>query len=179
MSRTIQTLVLMTLLLLFPSCMKEQLEVEYTRQEEQIDRYIKSLLDKDPTFSVTHNKGSNRVTLLEGSGKEIGPKSKASIRYAAYIFTGSISPGNLIATNDAKLAEEAGWNLTDFNSELSKIDLSDKNLIPGLAKGLIGAKEGEECQIIFSGKYGFGNKHNNIIDKNQALLYHILVVSVE
>mgnify|MGYP002512817307 CR=1 FL=1 len=37
---------------------------------------------------------------------------------------------------------------------------------------------GEECEIIFSGKYGFGNDVFGIIPANSALLYKIWVVGV-
>jgi FKBP-type peptidyl-prolyl cis-trans isomerase len=44
--------------------------------------------------------------------------------------------------------------------------------------GLEGVKAGEECEIIFSGKYGFGNKAFGMIPAKSALLYKIWVVSI-
>ena len=41
-----------------------------------------------------------------------------------------------------------------------------------------GVKAGEECEIIFSGKYGFGNDSFGIIPANSALLYKIWVISI-
>jgi FKBP-type peptidyl-prolyl cis-trans isomerase len=39
-------------------------------------------------------------------------------------------------------------------------------------------KGGEECQILFTGKYGFGNKAFGIIPANSALVYKIWVESI-
>lgn len=52
-------------------------------------------------------------------------------------------------------------------------------MIEGLRNGLEGVRAGEECYIVFSGKYGYGNKVHGNIPVNSALLYHIRVLSVE
>jgi FKBP-type peptidyl-prolyl cis-trans isomerase len=39
-------------------------------------------------------------------------------------------------------------------------------------------KAGEECEILFCGKYGFGNSTFGIIPANSALAFKIWVVSV-
>ena len=56
--------------------------------------------------------------------------------------------------------------------------MTDATLIEGLRKGLIGVQPGEECEIVFSGKYGFGNEEFGIIPVNSALLYEIWVEAV-
>ena len=56
--------------------------------------------------------------------------------------------------------------------------MSDAKLIPGLKDGLLGVKAGEECEILFSGKYGFGNENFGIIPANSAQLWTIWVVGV-
>jgi FKBP-type peptidyl-prolyl cis-trans isomerase len=56
--------------------------------------------------------------------------------------------------------------------------MTDATLIEGLRKGLIGVQPGEECEIVFSGKYGFGRKSFGMIPANSALLYKIWVVGV-
>ena len=58
------------------------------------------------------------------------------------------------------------------------MNMADDELIEGLKNGLMGVKSGEECQILFSGKYGFGKKPFGIIPANSALLYEIWVVAV-
>ena len=75
-------------------------------------------------------------------------------------------------------ATESGWTLTDEGSQILTINMNDYRLLPGLKAGLIGVKGGEECQILFTGKYGFGNKEFGIIPANSALLYKIWVESI-
>ena len=53
-----------------------------------------------------------------------------------------------------------------------------EELLEGLRKGLEGVRAGEECEIMFSGKYGYGNKTFGIIPATSALLYKIWVVGV-
>ena len=84
----------------------------------------------------------------------------------------------MFVTNRKASADDAGWDLTDADYEVLTINLSDSELLPGLKDGLIGVKGGEECEIIFSGKYGFGKKPFGIIPANSALLYKIWVISI-
>ena len=56
--------------------------------------------------------------------------------------------------------------------------MADARLIPGIQDGLLGVKAGEECEILFSGKYGFGNEKFGIIPANSAQLWKIWVVGV-
>ena len=56
--------------------------------------------------------------------------------------------------------------------------MEDASLLEGLRKGLLGVQPGEECEIVFSGKYGFGKKSFGMIPANSALLYKIWVAGV-
>jgi FKBP-type peptidyl-prolyl cis-trans isomerase len=58
------------------------------------------------------------------------------------------------------------------------IKMGETQLLEGLKSGLLGVKGGEHCQILFSGKYGFGNEQFGIIPVNSALLYEIWVEAV-
>ena len=165
------------------SCVKERLEVTYTNQENKIDQYINSNKyftkdDKKDSLRVVNNAGANRLVLEEGMGEELGPEGTVAFYYAGYTFNGSKSNANLFVTNHEETARAAGWELTDEDFSILKIDLRDKTLIEGLRKGLTGVKGGEHCQILFSGKYGFGNSSFGIIPANSALLYEIWVGSV-
>ena len=72
----------------------------------------------------------------------------------------------------------AGWNTEEGGFEIYEINFKDSGFIEGLQKGLIGVRAGEECEILFSAKYGFGNKSFGMIPAKSALLYKIWVVSV-
>lgn len=157
------------------SCMKNKLETTYNNQENRIDSYISG---KGDQYRVERNGGSNRLIIKEGEGEELATNGYVSFYYAGYVFNGSVSSSNLFVTNHQATAEQSGWNLTDADYGIYEINLGDARLVTGLKDGLLGVKAGEECEIIFSGKYGFGNENFGIIPANSALLYKIWVVGV-
>ena len=175
------------------SCMKEKLKTTYNSQEDSIDKYITGNMyakrsgvsektGNDTTWTdtlrVVRNGGANRLVLNEGIGEELKPGGKIALYYAGYTFKGNKSINNLFTTNRKETAAEAKWNLTDAQYEIFQIDMSETGLIEGLRKGLVGVKGGEECEILFSGKYAFGDSEFGIIPANSALLYHIWVEAV-
>ena len=155
--------------------MKNKLETTYNNQESRIDTYISN---KGDQYRVVRNGGSNRLVTKEGEGEELERNGYVSFYYAGYTFNGSVSSSNLFVTNHQATAEQAGWNLTDADYGIYEINLADTRLVTGLKDGLLGVRAGEECEIIFSGKYGFGNENFGIIPANSALLYKIWVVGV-
>lgn len=167
--------VLILMVMTVTGCMKSKLETTYNSQESRIDSYING---KGEGYRVVRNGGANRLVLTEGSGEELGHNGYVSFYYAGYVFNGSVSSSNLFITNHQATAEQAGWDLTDAGYELYEINLGDARLVQGLKDGLYGVKAGEECEIIFSGKYGFGNENFGIIPANSALLYKIWVAGV-
>ena len=166
------------------SCVKQQLETVYNKQEDQIDQYIsRAMLSTDEsgnpdTLRVVRNEGSNRLVLKEGTGEELAADGYVSFYYASYIFSGSVSSSNMFTTNRLESAIEVGWSAEESEYTLYEISLQDADLIPGLKYGLEGVKAGEECEIIFSAKYGYGNKPLGMIPAKTALLYKIWVVGV-
>lgn len=185
MKNNIIILAISAISIMATSCIKEQLETTYNKQEEQIDQYInRSMVVTDDsgatdTLRVVRNSGSNRLVLIEGTGEELAEDGYVSFYYAGYSFTGNgISASNLFSTNRMETANEAGWNADESEYQLYEINFADSDLIPGLKKGLAGVKAGEECEILFSAKYGFGNKALGIIPAKTALLYKIWVVGV-
>ena len=165
----------MALVLSLSSCMKSKLEVTYNNQESKIDSYISS---KGEEYRSLRNGGANRLVLKEGEGEELRKDGFVSFYYAGYTFNGSFSQSNMFVTNHRQTAEQANWNLTDAEYQIYEINLADAKLIQGLKDGLVGVRAGEECEILFSGKYGFGNEEFGIIPANSALLYKIWVVGV-
>ncbi len=156
------------------SCVKSKLEQTYNNQENQIDRYLSSKTD----MRVVRNGGANRLVTVEGQGEALSGNGFVSFYYAGYTFSGNYSASNLFVTNHKATAEQAGWDLTDAEYSLYETNLSDAKLLVGLKDGLLGVQAGEECEIIFTGKYGFGNENFGIIPANSALLYKIWVVGV-
>lgn len=175
MKTIFRTLALLFVLYISCSCMGTKLETTYNNQENQIDKYLSSQPD---SLRVIRNGGSNRLVRIEGEGPGLERNGFVSFYYAGYTFSGSFNSSNIFVTNHQATAEQSGWNLTDAEYELYEIDMQDVRLLPGLRDGLYGVKAGEECEILFTGKYGFGNNEFGIIPANSALLYKIWVVGV-
>lgn len=193
--------ILMLICLTAGSCVKEKLETTYKKQDTQIDSYLEknqvvkrdsTRMDINPetgdttytkvtwndTLRIAYNLGTARLVTKEGDGEELGPDGAVSFYYAGYIFTGSVSSSGLFATNHEQTATDSGFDLTDPDYELFEASLGDAGLIEGLRYGLEGVRSGEECEILFSGKYGFGKSTFGIIPANSALLYKIWVLGV-
>lgn len=166
--------------LAFCACQSD-LETTYNAQETRIDSYISSnrVVGED-TLRVVYNGGSNRLVVTEGQGEELSASGTVSFYYAGYVFNGSLSNSSLFATNHEDTAAAANWNLEgqDFTPVTINMAETKKTLLQGLANGLIGMKGGEEAEILFSGKYGFGNKAYGNIPAKSALAYKIWVVAV-
>lgn len=169
------------------SCLKEKREATYNSQEDKIDKYITSNMyvkyteegqSKTDTLKVVYHGGSSRLVVTEGNGEMLQDDGTVSFYYAGYTFTGSKSYSNLFTTNHKETADAAGWALTDESFELKLVDLSETELLQGLKDGLTGVRSGEYCQILFSGKYGFGKKPFGIIPADSALLFEIWVEGV-
>ena len=186
------------------SCVKDKLEETYSRQETQIDTYLtrnrvvkrdsiqiiitpnaddptkndttKVKVESEDTLDVVYNNGAARLIKTEGTGPELTENGAVSFYYAGYIF--SSSPSTLFATNHRETAEGAKFELTDADYELIEADMTKARMIDGLRNGLIGVRSGEECEIVFSGKHGFGDEIFGTIPVNSALLYKIWVVGV-
>ena len=161
------------------SCVKQKLESTYNSQENRIDQYIeKNRISGTDTLRVVYNGGASRLVTKEGNGPELSADGNIAFYYAGYTFSGSISNSNLFSTNQQQTATQAGWTLSEEDAKALSINMNDYKLLPGLKSGLTGVKGGEECQILFTGKYGFGNKAFGIIPANSALVYKIWVESI-
>ncbi len=165
------------LAMLFSGCTKQSLETSYNNQETKIDNYISALVTKD-SIRVVHNAGAHRAVLVEGEGEPLSNKGSVAFYYAGYVFNGNISSSNLFATNHEPTATSSSFNAPGFPLEVRIEDMSDSQLLKGLYNGLVGVQAGEECVILFSGKYGFGKKAVGTIPANSALAYHIWVESI-
>ena len=102
-----------------------------------------------------------------------------ALYYACYTLTSSsISVGNLIATNVKSIAEMADWNLSDtLRYKLDTLTL-DKTIVSGLYDGLQGVQEFDECVILFTGEFGFGNAERGTIPARSALAYQFWIENI-
>ncbi len=157
-------------LIAITSCTKEDRKNTLVSQEESIDRYISSLKD----VRVARNGGSNRIVYTEGTGTEVLAKGDSiKFYYAGYIFTGS--KGSLFATNNPDIAQEKDFPLA---GGIEKCILDRSNLVRGLADGLVGAKAGEKCDVVFSAKYGYDNTVVYNVPKMTPLIFEIWIEEI-
>ncbi|MGM9748043.1 MAG: FKBP-type peptidyl-prolyl cis-trans isomerase [Candidatus Cryptobacteroides sp.] len=172
--KILKTSLLICTALVLLSCSKS-LETTFNTQESNIDKLITSMEKDFPDMVTTINNNSYRLTIVPGSGPQLLENGTVSFHYAGYIFSGSSLPGesNLFATNKKSIIDTGKWNLTETDTTALTVNIAQDEIVTGLRNGLKGIQEGEECYIVFSGKYGFGKKPYGTIPANSALLYHI------
>ena len=164
--------------LLAAACTKSDIQTQYANQETRIESFLNSQLSANPDAYTVSNGGSQRLVLVDGSGDALESGGTVSFYWAGYVLSGtSLSASNLFATNSASVAEDAGWSTEDPETFVIRTIETGK-LPEGLRNGLEGVKGGEECIILFSGKYGYGNKSLGTIPANAALAFHLWVESV-
>lgn len=161
-------------------CGKSTLETTYTSQAEKIQTYIDKQLSSNPEYRVAYNKGVARLVVKEGEGPELEPKGIVAFRYAGYNFTNSlISSSTLFATNDEETAKSNRWEVSDESLyDIAVIELGKDDIVEGLRLGLAGVRAGEECYVMFSGKYGFGKRQSGTIPANAAIAYHLNILEI-
>jgi len=167
------TILLLAVLLAAFSCAKQQQENYYAGQEAQIEKFVTAAKG----VRTVHNGGATRVIMTEGTTADsLAADGVVSFYYAGYILSGtSVSSANLFDTNNADLS----WPVSDSTSfNVLTIKLDEEPLLPGLKSGLTGVKGGEESYILFTGKYGYGNRSSGTIPANASLVYHIWVESI-
>lgn len=168
---------LIVLACLAAGCVQQSVQQAYDNQENTIAKFVEAHKEWTPTY----NGGSVRLTVTEGTSEETLEKGGVvSFYYAGYFLSGtSVSAANLFTTNDRVIAEASSWSVDDESIfEIETIELGTDPLLVGLENGLLGVRSGEECLILFSGKYAYGKKIAGIIPAKSALVYHIKVESI-
>ncbi len=92
--------------------------------------------------------------------------------------SGSSSGLSMFDTNHYLTAMFTGWTLLEGDDDPLKVSLNDATVVEGLRKGLEGVREGEVCDIVFSGRYGLGKRDKGVVSANSALLYRVWVDSI-
>ena len=164
--------------LLVTACSKSSTETLFVNQETQIENFLSNQLSANPDAYTVSKGGTQRLVLVEGSGDELESNGTLSFYWAGYVLTGSsLSASNLFGTNSLEVAEDAGWNTEDADAfTIRTQELGE--LAGALRDGLTGVKGGQECIVLFSGKYGFTSKPLGTIPANAALAYHVWVESI-
>ena len=177
MRRILAIATIMVLLTL--SCTKEQRKSMLTKQESNIESFTKSILSKVDTAYVVQHKGVTRVVVVPGQGDSL-ETGLVSFYYAGYVLSSaSLSASNLFATNSEDVAASSKWELSGENQfDILTLNIDNEDIVEGLRYGLEGVRAGQECYILFSGKYGFGKKPLGTIPANAALAYHVWVESI-
>ena len=159
------------------ACKKEERELLFANQETKIGTFVDKCLSDSTATRAEYNGGAVRLVLTEGRDVDLNARGRVTFLYAGYNFTsGSVSQSNMFATNNPALS----WDVSDSTVfQPVTADMAEGNLMEGLQNGLIGVKAGEECYIIFSGKYGMGKNRIGTIPANAPLAFHLWIQNVE
>ncbi len=180
MTKNLIISVLAGMAVLVSSCGKSEVENAYTQQDKNIESLVKSLAPEGSEATVEYFDGSVRVTVKHGEGTALGSGGTVSFYYAGhYINSSSLNAGNLFVTNNKEFAQSNNWAVSDSTIFAeSTISLADDAMVKGLKKGIVGVKAGDECYVLFNGKYGFGKHTTGAVPGNSALAYHLWISSV-
>jgi hypothetical protein len=169
---------LSALLALAAGCTKQQTQSYYDKQQDLIDKFVTAANG----VRTVYKGNAVRVVMKEGTTADsLAANGVISFYYGGYTLPSgtSVSASNLFATNYKTLAESARWSTADEESfAIKTLKLDEVPLLEGLRDGLNGVKGGEESYILFTGKYGFGNKASGTIPAKATLVYHIWVESI-
>ena len=171
-------LILLAALLPAAACTKQQVQNYYDKQQDAIGKFVANAKG----IKTIYKGNAVRVILKEGTTADsLATDGIVSFYYGGYTLSGtSLSANNLFATNYKTLAQSSRWTLSDESVfEPATLKLDETPLLEGLRDGLAGVKGGEECYIIFLGKYGFGNRSSGTIPAKATLVYHIWVESIQ
>lgn len=176
--KTIATLTAAATLLF--SCGKNGVENKYAQQDSTIESLIESLAPEGSEATVEYFDGPVRVTVQHGDGDPLESGGTVTFLYAGHILNKtSLDASNLFMTNNKEFAESSNWTVTDTTIfKVASVNLSDDTLVKGLAEGIVGVKAGDECYVMFNGKYGFGKHTTGVVPGNSALVYHLWIDSV-
>lgn len=165
------------------ACTQQALQTTYDKQTTNIESFISSQMKTDETATLTRTGGAYRLTLkdtLDPTRDSLGWNGSVTMDYALYVLTGSsVSAQNLVATSREDVAASAGWDLSD-KEQFQKVTLSmQDSILEGLKMGLYGVQPEDEAYILFTGKYGYGNREQGTIPAKSALVYHVWIESIE
>ena len=163
-------LYILCMFVLAVACTKEDRKNQLVTQEESIDKYISSLKD----VRIARNGGSNRLVFIEGTGADsLAAGDSVKFYYAGYLF--SSGKGKLFATNDTTVALANNFLLEE---DMKECLLSPKDMVTGLANGLVGARAGEMCEVVFSAKYGYDNDIVYNVPKMSPLIFEVWIEGI-
>lgn len=158
MHRALRHICLLAAAFLALTSCESEIQALIVSQEEWIDSYISSLPD---SLQIVRNEGSNRVIVSPGTGPAIAEGDSAFILYAGYVM-GDRGPGKQFVTLDSAM-----------------VRVGKGDLVKGLDKGLVGARGGEECLVLFTAKNGYYKENVGLVPEKSALLFDIFVKGVK
>ena len=168
------------------ACSKASLKATYDKQATYIEGFITAQMKADTNATLVRNGNAYRLTFHDTLDRIFGQRDslreggQVALYYACYTLTSStVSASNLIATNVEAIAEQAKWELSDtLRFKLDTLTL-DKSLVSGLYEGLQGVQQYDECVVLFTGEFGFGNAERGTIPARSALAYQFWIEKID
>ena len=186
MKKGTQILIAGLLLAGLGACDKASLKATYDKQATYIENFVTSQMKADTNATLVHSGNAYRLTLHDTLDRVFGQRDslkeggRVALYYACFTLTGAtVSVSNLVATNLKSVAQQAGWDLSDtLRFKLDTLTL-DKSLVQGLYDGLHGVQQYDECIVLFTGEFGFGNTTRGTIPARSALAYQLWIERID
>ncbi|MDR0661055.1 MAG: FKBP-type peptidyl-prolyl cis-trans isomerase [Prevotellaceae bacterium] len=173
-------LISLSIFIIITACSKDK-EADYiANQEKIIDQYWSSIRAGniniadttivDDIFRVVLQKGDENIKVSSGD--------IVSFYYVGAVLTSrGIEASNIFDTNIATVAQEIGLTIEDFTVREDVV--GNGRFIAGLEKGLLQMYKGEISQIIFTSKYGYGDKASSVIPRYSPIIFQIEIKDVK
>ena len=164
-------------------CTKEDEKNLLAQQEQSIDAFISRDTsnaynkNRDSVIVVTNKREANRIVWNPGKGNDtLAPGDTAVFAYIGYLF--NAGKGGVFATNIKEIIDDGSWPLSTYPGDFGRNAIGSGYYLPGLDAGLIGMRVGEYAYILFTSKYGYGNKEVSVIPKMSPLFFEVEIINI-
>ena len=167
---------------LYICCTKEDEKNQIAQQEKNIDSFIirdtsdALRINKDTIISISYKRECSRIVWNPGIGDSISVGDTVVFAYIARLF--SSGKGAIFATNLPQLVDAGAWPVSIYPNDYGRNAVGTGYYLPGLDAGLIGMHSGEYAYIMFTSRYGYGNKELSVIPKMSPLMFEVEIEQI-
>ena len=173
-------IMLLAISVLAMSCAKDKEAENITKQEEIIEAYWAKLeIDNINVFEKDTDEDIFRVVLQKGDETQsIAAGDSIHFFYTGAIFTDKgLELSRVFDTNEASVAKELKLS-TEQELKIREDVAGMGRFVSGLEKGILRMHKGEEAHIIFTSKFGYGDKAMSTIPKYSPIIFKVKIVEV-
>jgi len=156
------------------SCSDKTAQETLNTEIKNIDAYVTTFVEDGN--SVIINAGASRIIQKEGSGEIVEKGDSVYFNYAGYIFSSGL--GTIFDTNMDSLSSKLGLDVYNRGFNYGKAVVGKGDLVDGLERGLLGAKEREYSYIVFPSSLGYGDTKKGVVPSMSSLIFEIWILNV-